>query len=145
MKTYKGIFKPTNPKKYVGDDSNIIYRSRWELKAMTYFDTHPDIIRWASEEIAIKYISPKDLKPHRYFPDFLIECKTKNGLEKFLIEVKPKAQTVPPKPSKNKKRFINETVTYAVNTAKWNAAKLWCEKHNVKFVIMTEHELGIKF
>ena len=27
---YKGVFRPNNPKKYVGDSRKIIYRSSWE-------------------------------------------------------------------------------------------------------------------
>ena len=30
--SYKGYFKPKNPKKYKGDPTNIIYRSLWEKK-----------------------------------------------------------------------------------------------------------------
>ena len=38
MATYKGFFKPKNPQKYNGDPTNIIYRSRWELKFMMYLE-----------------------------------------------------------------------------------------------------------
>jgi hypothetical protein len=38
MATYKGKFTPDNPNKYMGDASNIIYRSGWERRAMKYFD-----------------------------------------------------------------------------------------------------------
>ena len=43
-KTYKGIYKPTNPKKYAGDPSNIVYRSNWERRFMVYCDKNDDII-----------------------------------------------------------------------------------------------------
>ena len=67
---YKGKFKPHNPFKYVGDPTNIIYRSLWELRFMRYLDSHPNVTQWASEEITIPYFSPVDKKIHRYFPDF---------------------------------------------------------------------------
>jgi hypothetical protein len=62
-----------------------------------------------------------------------------------MVEVKPYNQTIPPK-TKNRKRksVINETVTYAVNTAKWNAAREWCNKNSYTFKIFTENELSIK-
>ena len=43
-KYVKGIFKPRNPQKYKGNPTNIIYRSSWELKMMSHFDGHPNII-----------------------------------------------------------------------------------------------------
>ena len=50
---YKGIYKPTHPKKYSGDPNKIVYRSNWERKFMVYCDRNDDIIYWASEELAI--------------------------------------------------------------------------------------------
>ena len=47
-KTYKGIYKPINPKKYAGDPSNIVYRSNWERRFMVYCDKNDDIVFWAS-------------------------------------------------------------------------------------------------
>ena len=52
---YKGKFIPTNPKKYIGDSNNIIYRSMWERRCMKYFDNNPGVLQWSSEEIAIPY------------------------------------------------------------------------------------------
>jgi len=68
-----------------------------------------------------------------------------NGKNKtYLIEVKPKKQTLPPvKKSKVTKNFIYETKTYAVNQAKWKAAKEWCDDRLIEFKIITEDELGI--
>ena len=64
--SYKGIFRPSNPKKYVGDPKRIVYRSLWERKFMVYCDTSKSISEWGSEELAIPYISPLDKKMHRY-------------------------------------------------------------------------------
>lgn len=148
--SYKGLFKPKNPNKYKGDPTNIVYRSLWEFKLMSYLDVHPDIVEWASEEFCIPYRSPVDGKIHRYFPDFQVKKKTAQGiLETVVIEVKPKSQVIPPvvqttKTNKPTKRYIQEVMTYGVNEAKWKAARSFCEDRKWKFVIMTEKELGIK-
>ena len=76
---YSGIFRPTNPNKYVGDHKNIIWRSTWECRVMTWLDKNPNIVSWASEEVIVPYISPVDGKWHRYFPDFLVKIKDKQG------------------------------------------------------------------
>ena len=110
---------------------------------MIWFDTNPSILQWASEEIVIPYISPLDNRPHRYFPDFAVKYKTKDGtIKKALVEVKPFAQCNPPKQQKRmSKRLITETTTYLVNQAKWNAAKEWCDKNQFDFIVLTEREL----
>ncbi len=142
----QGYFKPKNPEKYKGNSTLIIYRSSWELKCMLVFDSNPDIIEWNSEEIIIPYRSPIDNKPHRYFVDFWIKRKDKQGnIKTYLIEVKPKCQTQPPKkPQRQTKAYINQVKTYAVNEAKWQAAKEYCKKKDWEFQILTETELNIK-
>jgi hypothetical protein len=143
--SYKGKFKPTNPQKYVGDATNIIYRSSWELKAMKYFDMNKNVLNWSSEELFIPYHSPVDNKQHRYFPDFLIQVKKKDDLiETYLIEVKPSVQTQKPTQKRKTARFLRESITYTVNQAKWRAADIFCQKNGWKFIILTEYELGIK-
>lgn len=145
-KTYKGIFRPKNPSKYRGDPSNIIFRSSWELRFMTYIDTHPDVLEWSSEEFAIPYKSPVDGQYHRYFPDFWIKQKNTLGeVETLVVEIKPKIQTEPPVVQKKRtKRYINEVMTWGINSAKWQAAEQFCSKKNWKFRIFTEQHLGIK-
>lgn len=142
----KSIYKPSNPHKYQGDASNIICRSSWERKFCYWADHSDNILRWASEEFSIPYISPKDNRVHRYYPDYLIEVKEKNGkIKKYVVEVKPKKQTQPPKkPSRVTKSYIYESVTFAVNQAKWKAAQEFCLDNGVEFKIITEDELGIK-
>ena len=144
---YKGRYTPKNPKKYTGDYHNIIYRSLWERKFMVYCDNSDNILEWGSEEIIIPYLSPWDGKLHRYFPDFYIKVKqAKGNIKKFIIEVKPKKQTKPPKPvSRKTRRWLNEVKTYSINEAKWKHAKVWCEDNNMEFKILTEEELGIRF
>lgn len=141
----QGRFSPRNPNKYAGDVTNIIYRSSWERRAMVYFDTNENVLQWSSEEIVIPYISPLDDRIHRYFPDFCIRTRQKDGSNKtFLIEVKPYKQTQPPEPGKKATRkYITEIATWGVNEAKWKAAKEYCADRNWEFTIITEKELGI--
>lgn len=142
---YQGYFKPKNPEKYKGDPTNIIYRSSWELKLMSYLDAHPDVVEWSSEEFCIPYRSPKDNRIHRYYPDFKIKQKKDGKLETIVIEVKPLKQSIPPeKGTKTKRTFLNEVITYGINQAKWKAAKEYCESRMWKFMVMTEKDLGIK-
>ena len=143
---YSGRFTPKNPKKYVGDHTNIIYRSSWECKVMSWLDKNEDIISWASEELIIPYKSPVDNRVHRYFPDFLVKVKTRDGKSKtMLLEVKPKKQTLQPVLKKRvTKQYLNEVTTYAVNQAKWEAATEYCLDRGWEFRILTEEHLGIK-
>jgi hypothetical protein len=143
----KSRYRPSFPKKYKGNPNNIICRSSWERKFCAWCDLNENITEWASEEFCIPYLSPLDGRVHRYFPDFLIKVKEKNGSTKtYVVEVKPKRQTKPPqrKSKKVTKSFINEAKTYEVNKAKWRAATEWCKDRRLEFKIITEDELGIK-
>jgi hypothetical protein len=133
---YKTVFNPKNPKKYIGDSNKIVCRSLWERNVCKFCDDHPNILKWSSEELAIPYFSPLDKKLHNYFPDFLIQFKNKTGIHTWMIEVKPKKQTYL-KENASKK----EKVTWLINTAKWEAAKIYCTKNNIEFKILTEKEL----
>ena len=142
---YQGTFRPKNPKKYRGDPTRIVFRSSWELKAMMFFDTNSFVLEWQSEEFSIPYISPKDGKPHRYFPDFLCKMQTKAGIKTYLIEVKPESQIQPPKERKRvTQKYLTEVLTYAINTAKWDAAKAYCVLRGWEFMTLNEYELNIK-
>ena len=139
-KSYRGLYRPTNPKKYVGNTQQIVYRSLLERRFMRYCDLNTDILYWASEELAVRYYSPLDKKYHRYFPDFIV--KTINN-EKYMIEIKPSRQAVKPKPPKKKtKSYMRESFEYIKNQAKWQAAKAYCEDKGMEFKIITEKDLG---
>jgi hypothetical protein len=145
---YKGKFQPRNPQKYLGDPTNIIYRSRWELKFMGWLDSHPGVVQWGSEELIIPYRSPIDGRIHRYFPDFTVKKKTPDGkIDTVIIEIKPKVQCSPPKVQSGKpnKRYITEVQTWGINSSKWEAATNYCKDRGWKFEILTEIELGIAF
>ena len=143
--SYKGKYRPSYPQKYKGDPTNIIYRSLWERRFMKYCDHNQNILEWGSEELALPYRSPIDGRIHRYFPDFYIKVKESTGqIKKYLIEVKPKRQTVEPAVQKRKtKQYIYEVVEYAKNQAKWKAAKEFCKDRLWEFKIITEDDLGI--
>ena len=93
---------------------------------MDRFDKDPNVVSWGSEEVVVPYKSPIDGRFHRYFVDFIVTVINKEGVkETSLIEVKPLAQTRPPVIQENKRsrRYINEVMTWGVNSAKWEAAK----------------------
>ena len=46
----KSLFKPSHPRKYKGDITNIICRSTWEKKFCHYCDLNENVIEWGSEE-----------------------------------------------------------------------------------------------
>ncbi len=133
---YKTIFNPKNPSKYAGDASKIVCRSLWERNVCKFCDDHPNILKWSSEEIAIPYVSPIDQKVHNYFPDFLIQFQNLNGKQTWMIEVKPKKQTLLKENASKKEKSI-----WLINNAKWSAAKKYCDKHNITFKILTEKDL----
>jgi hypothetical protein len=142
--SYKGKFLPKNPQKYNGDPKNIIYRSTWEVRVMKYLDENPNVEWWASEELFVTYISPVDNRPHRYFPDFIVKAKNKQGkIITMMLEVKPEYQTKMPEKKRKTKRFIQEVATFAVNQEKWKAAELFCKEHGWQFKVITEKHLGI--
>ena len=142
---YSGKFSPKNPTKYLGDPTNIIYRSLWERRVMVHLDENPGVVKWSSEEVVIPYLSPVDNRWHRYFPDFYVQTKNKQGmLESRILEVKPKSQAVAPKAKKRvTKQYIQEVMTYGINEAKWKAATEYCKDRDWKFMVITEDDLGI--
>jgi hypothetical protein len=143
--SYKGKYKPSYPKKYKGDPTNVIYRSLWERKFMVYCDKNENVLEWSSEEIALPYKSPLDNRIHRYFPDFYIKVKEGNKIQKYLVEIKPKRQVLEPKvPKRKTKGYIYEVKEYVKNQAKWKSAQEFCEDRQWKFKIMTEDDLGIR-
>jgi len=145
-KYYQGKYTPKRPEKYEGDPTQIIYRSSWELKFFNWCDNNDSVLKWSSEEIAIPYLCPTDNKMHRYFPDARIKIVDKNNeLKTYIVEIKPHNQTQPPQvKQKTTKRYLTEVMTWGKNTAKWQAAKKYCDQRGYEFMIITEHHLGIR-
>lgn len=136
-------FVPKNPQKYIGDVNNIVCRSGLELKYFKYFDENPSIIKYSSEEMHIKYYLELDNKIHKYYPDFIIKVKNREGkINTIMIEIKPYSQTL--RPTKGNKRnltYINEVMTWEKNQAKWKYAEAFCKEHGMEFMVMTEREI----
>ena len=142
---YKGKFTPKHPEKYVGDVKNIVYRSLWERNTFRWIDANTSIVHWNSEELVIPYVCGTDNKVHRYFMDLWFQ--TRDG-KNYIIEIKPKRQTQPPKtPQRKTRRYIKESLTYVKNQSKWNAASEFAADRGWTFQIWTEDtlkSLGIK-
>ena len=144
---YKGKYTPEHPAKYMGDSSNIVYRSMWERRCMKYFDVNPSVLQWASEEISIPYYDSMTKKVRKYFPDFLIKVKTENGEDKtHLIEVKPSKDLRPPVGGRGKKKstVLYEMKAYRMNRDKFASARKWCDERGIIFDVWTEKHLKQK-
>ena len=140
---HQGKFKIKNVRKYLGDPSNIRYRSSWEFSVMMWCDTNASIDNWSSEELVIPYLCPTDNLWHRYFIDF---CITMKDGRKFWIELKPAKYTKPPEQAttkRGKKRYITEIYQYVKNQAKWKAATKLAQEHDTQVQIWTENSLAV--
>lgn len=112
-------------------------RSSWELSVCKFFDSHPSVYKWGSEEIKIPYVKPTDNRIHYYFPDFIVVYKDKDGnLIKELVEVKPLKESVLTDRSSN-----YDKIAIAVNHAKWAAAEAFCAQNGMKFRVLTEQSI----
>ena len=142
---YKGRYSPINKEKYQGNPTNVIYRSLWERKFMKWCDLSESVIKLGSEETVVPYVSPLDNKIHRYFIDFYVQLRDKDGiLKSYLVEVKPKKYTKPPKtnPKRKTRAWFSEVKNWGVNEAKWKAAEEFAKDKNWQFIILTEDHLN---
>lgn len=111
---------------------------------MNWCDANSAVIEWSSETTVIPYVCPTDNRMHRYFIDFKIKVKTKDGIKTYLVEIKPEKQTMPPATPKRKtKQYIHEVMTWGKNEAKWRYAKEYCKDRGYEFIILTERHLGV--
>lgn len=140
MQESKNVMKST---RIVDGFLEINYKSGLELKCLRYCDMNIHVKKFSLEPFAIKYISPKDGKIHRYFIDFFIEF---SNSQKFLVEVKSSGETREPKMpgKKTEKAILNyqkARQTYEINKSKWSAAQAFCKEKGLTFIILTENEL----
>ena len=137
---------PRYPEKYEGNPTTIITRSSWEIRFANWCDINSSVIKWSSEETIVPYRCGTDNKLHRYFLDFKIQVKNKDGLTKtYLVEIKPEYQVLPPiYKGRQSKSYINESMTYIKNQSKWEAATRYAKDRGWQFMILTEKHLGIK-
>jgi hypothetical protein len=132
----KKEFTPRNPQKYVGEYP-IIVRSHWERTFMTFLDSNSAITSWASESIAIPYIDPFSGKMRSYFPDFMIEYIDKDGKTNVeIIEIKPGKEA-----GITEAKSKYDQAALKLNLAKWKSATRFCQKHGIKFRVLTEQML----
>lgn len=137
----KGLYTPRHPDKYKADLRKIMYRSSWELDFCRFLDNNSRVLEWASEPFAIPYVKPTDKKIHKYYPDFWFKYIDRNGeIIQEVIEIKPSTQVSQPTTvGKKPKQQLYESITYAINIAKWKACTEFCDKYNMKFRIITEN------
>ena len=137
------LWTPKFPEKYVGDHTNIVARSSWEIKFMNWCDNNTSIVRWNSEETRIPYICATDNRPHTYFVDFRIEVINKYKQQKtYIVEIKPECQTIPPiYKGKQTKRYLTESMTFLKNQSKWKAATNYARDRGWEFIVLTEKHL----
>lgn len=137
---YSGRYKVKNLDKYIGDSSNVVYRSLWERHVMKWCDNSPHVRKWASEEVVIPYLCETDKKMHRYFMDFFIQYTNDRNV---LVEVKPYKETQVPAQGRGRarKQVISEGLTFIKNQSKWKAAKEYALDRGWHFEIWTEKEL----
>jgi hypothetical protein len=132
----QGIFEVQNHGKYVGGKAPY-YRSSWELAFMRMCDSHPNITKWASENVKIPYLHPQTGKYANYVPDFMIQYVDKDGGEHVeLIEIKPSNQT-----TMENARTIGQKWQTAINAAKWTAAQEWCQRKGIRFKVINEDQI----
>lgn len=125
--------------KQIGEGYFVQYKSSLEAAFINYADNNPKIVQWSLEPFAIPYISPKDGRSHRYFPDAFVEF---DGGAKVLVEIKSNSETKPPR--KNDKRYVEKMQTFAVNQVKWKTASGYCQQKGISFVVLTEDQLKPK-
>jgi len=158
-KSKKGLYHPKNPEKYIGDITDVMYMSSWELKFMIYCDNRSEILKWGSECFHISYQMERKnhetgaLKKsnHKYWPDFYMEVidpDSPDGVKKFVVEVKPLHETVQPIPPKKfstkaMRNFEYAIVAFQKNMYKWAKAKEFCDARGMHFILVTEKHLGL--
>lgn len=133
---YQGIYKPTNPQKYVGKGT-IHYRSGWEFSFCRFCDNNTNILQWASEPLSIPYKHPLTGKMTNYVPDFLVTYRTRDNIVKAeLIEIKPKKQSVVESKMSDRDKAI-----VAINYSKWDSATKWARRNGITFRVITELDM----
>ena len=147
-KWYHGEYKPSNPDKYNGDITDIIYRSKWEYKFCYYCDNEDRIKKWISEppqhKIQYDVMEYGKYKQKTYNPDFWIQVERLDGeMDELIIEVKPYKQSiepVEPKTStvKSLRNYEYALRQYIKNINKWDAADAYCKKRAMTFYVLTE-------
>jgi len=133
----KDFYVVKNTDKYIGK-GRPMYRSSWEFNFMRWCDTHPGVLKWASEAIRVPYRNPITGKNTTYVPDFFIQYVDKNNtVHSEVIEIKPQKHFLIEKAGKNK---YNQA-QIIINQAKWQAATAFCKSQGLIFRVLSENDL----
>jgi hypothetical protein len=141
-RTHQGYYDISESKKYIGRDKTVIYRSSWEKMFCNWCERNPQVVKWASESVAIKYLCPLENKIKNYYPDFLVKLE---GNKTILVEVKPESEykTEPKKPKrKTKKAMKNYQYLYnawLTNQSKFKSAIAFCKSKGWGFKVADEN------
>lgn len=143
---YQGVFTPEHPEKCI-NKTTINYRSSWEKRFCSFLDQSPHCKKWGYEVVTLKYVFQIDSKIHKYIVDFYAEMvNSDNKIDKYLIEIKPKHQSIEPvmpkrKSAKSMKNFMYEAKQYIKNKNKWMYAENFCKANGMTFKILNENTL----
>jgi len=149
-KYHQGYYKLVNPMKYIGNPTEVIFRSSWEYKFMIYCDLNSGVLKWGSEVFKIPY-NDRMGHPHVYIPDFYLETKNKDHdglMNRFLVEIKPDKEIREPvipngNISEKKLKALEYQITaWQKNKYKWVYAMEWCKARDIKFWLVTEENLN---
>ena len=141
-RTKQGYFPVKESVKYMGAVKKVIYRSSWEQRFCTWCERSPQVKKWASESVAIKYQCPIENKIKNYYPDFLVRLS--NG-QTWLVEVKPAQEyKKPPEKPKRKTKKAMKTYEYLmkhflVNQSKFKSAIAYCKSQGWTFFVADEN------
>lgn len=142
--TKRGRYIVENTHKYIGT-KHPVFKSTWEQRLFYMFDHNPYVKKWGYECQPLPYYNPVYKKQTIYYPDLFVHIVDQDGSHKnFLIEVKPFKFTHAPELPKLKTykaldRYKKAQAAYLINVSKWQAAEVWCAKHKVIWMIVTEN------
>ena len=109
---------------------------------MRFCDNNINVLQWSSEKVIVPYISPLDGRVHRYFVDNFVVIKEGEKIKKYLVEIKPHKQTLPPSTKyKKKEHLLYEQNMWKVNEQKWIAARKWAADRGCEFLLITEKDI----
>jgi hypothetical protein len=145
---FQGVYDVQNPSKYAGLKAPI-FRSSYEAAFFHWCDTNDRVVKWGSEIIEVPYQIPLQTRTHKYVTDAYLEVKNSSGtVSKYLVEIKPKSQTVQPRrPTttnwKALRNFHYAQSTFVKNMSKWRAASAFAQARGMKFMLLTEDDLSM--
>jgi hypothetical protein len=107
---------------------------------MAMCDNNPAITQWAVESIHVNYRNPFTGKNTIYVPDFFVMFVDAAGKTHGEVwEIKPSKETS----LEEAGRSPRAQAAAILNMAKWEACRAYCAAQNLKFRIITEHDLFV--